>query len=1114
MMIFHKTQMCLNNDKKARKNELLSLRFCLSFLLFMMLTMSIVFTTHTSVFAEVVFSEDFENGWNDWFTDYGVWEVGECEGRNGQNCAATSLKGNYPKYTDSRLISPKFQLPEISDKEEIKLAFWQYFHYSGDDYGEVHIRVFMDNVWGGWKSIARVTSTFSATWALRHVDLSNYMGKLVQVAFYHRDNNDSYQNAGLYIDELTIQKQEKIVCNTFVEGFEKGWENWSTDHGVWQIEKSESSYSGNYCAGTIINGNYPKYTDSRLISPILQLPVINVSDEIILSFWQWFIYSGDDFGEIHVNVFENDTWSGWKNVARVTSTNSNGWTPTRVDLTKYMDKQIRLAFYHRDNNDSYQNRGWLIDDLKLILPNQCLLSVSENTFNFDSNQSTAQIKVTTTNDCQWTAKSHASWITITSEKTGTGNANISFAVAKNADSSARQGSISVSGNIITIHQDGISCSYTLSHNSFNLESSGVELSVDIKTSSACKWNVSTTNEWISIISENSGTGDGTIKFSVAQNTEESSRNGVIQIADKSISVSQKGQDCDYELSYDNKKVDEAGGQFNVNVISQDNCSWESSSDVDWISIVSGSNGSGNGNVEYTVEANTETVSRTGKLWVAGNELAIIQEGKDCKYILSESINYVETKGGNYSFDINTSAGCTWDVSSSVSWINITSGQTGTGNGLVKYMVSENSGTETRTGYINIEDLQYMVVQSCCNTGLTGIDVDMVISTTDIETSVCVSDGGTFWVALKAHDVSNLDTYQLKLNYDSKRLAFVRGLEDDESKDIINILKTNEGTTLGFSAVESDTGVIHIANSLVSSNCEKAPDGSGVLALIQFDLIEFNQNEPTNLFLSDVSFNDCHGYVQDIDHLKSGQILSCAAGAALDTDITTYFYDDTITTTAIEPSKNVLLNEKILIAVVAQGTSNLDTYEVNVSFDSNRLRFIKGYEDYIVGIHNIQNILKKYGGTTLGFTATERSPGNINMANTLVGKDKDKAPSGSGIMGVLEFEVLDKNSIEPIVIIIETATYVNSIREQEHVSNLLHAELIPNSCLEWDYNCDGIVNFLDLGLFADHWLFTCDYPEWSFKYDSNQDCKVNFLDLGEFADHWLEEKACECTCSDL
>ena len=126
-----------------------------------------------------------------------------------------------------------------------------------------------------------------------------------------------------------------------------------------------------------------------------------MSDEIVLSFWQWFVYRGDDYGEIHVNVFENDTWSGWKNVARVTSSNSNGWTPSRVDLTQYMGQQIRLAFYHRDNNDSYQNRGWLIDDLKLILPNQCLLSVSENTFTFNSNQATGQIKITTSDDCQW-----------------------------------------------------------------------------------------------------------------------------------------------------------------------------------------------------------------------------------------------------------------------------------------------------------------------------------------------------------------------------------------------------------------------------------------------------------------------------------------------------------------------------------------------------------------------------------------------------------------------------------------------------------------------------------------------------------------------------------------
>jgi len=66
----------------------------------------------------------------------------------------------------------------------------------------------------------------------------------------------------------------------------------------------------------------------------------------------------------------------------------------------------------------------------------------------------------------------------------------------------------------------------------------------------------------------------------------------------------------------------------------------------------------------------------------------------------------------------------------------------------------------------------------------------------------------------------------------------------------------------------------------------------------------------------------------------------------------------------------------------------------------------------------------------------------------------------------------------------------------------------------DFNCDGIVNYSDLGLLADHWLFTEDDPAWDASYNlsivpepSSGKEIINYLDLGIFADHWLEEIPC-------
>ena len=71
--------------------------------------------------------------------------------------------------------------------------------------------------------------------------------------------------------------------------FESGWDNWYASAGVWEVGTPTagpgSAHSGVNCTGTRLNGNYYAYQDSRLISPTLQLPVIDVDEEIQLRFF-------------------------------------------------------------------------------------------------------------------------------------------------------------------------------------------------------------------------------------------------------------------------------------------------------------------------------------------------------------------------------------------------------------------------------------------------------------------------------------------------------------------------------------------------------------------------------------------------------------------------------------------------------------------------------------------------------------------------------------------------------------------------------------------------------------------------------------------------------------
>jgi C1A family cysteine protease len=86
------------------------------------------------------------------------------------------------------------------------------------------------------------------------------------------------------------------------------------------------------------------------------------------------------------------------------------------------------------------------------------------------------------------------------------------------------------------------CSYSASPTSATYSSSGVtaaNLSVTT-TGDACAWTASAAASWITITSGSSGTGSGTIAYSVASYTGKNARSGSITVAGQSFSVKQNG----------------------------------------------------------------------------------------------------------------------------------------------------------------------------------------------------------------------------------------------------------------------------------------------------------------------------------------------------------------------------------------------------------------------------------------------------------------------------------------------------------------------------------------------------------------------------------------------
>jgi hypothetical protein len=155
-----------------------------------------------------------------------------------------------------------------------------------------------------------------------------------------------------------------------------------------------------------------------------------------------------------------------------------------------------------------------------------------------------------------------------------------------------------------------------------------------------------------------------------------------------------------------------GGTGSVNVTAPSGCAWTATSNDPWITITAGSSGTGNGTVSYFVAESRSSLPRTGTI-SAGKIFTVTQKGTGpvpiCTYgIGSYSASY-GSSGGSGSVSVTTQTGCSWDATSNASWITITAGSSGTGNGTVSYSVEANTGV-VRNGTMTIGGKTFTVNQ--------------------------------------------------------------------------------------------------------------------------------------------------------------------------------------------------------------------------------------------------------------------------------------------------------------------------------------------------------------------------------------------------------------------
>jgi len=234
--------------------------------------------------------------------------------------------------------------------------------------------------------------------------------------------------------------------------------------------------------------------------------------------------------------------------------------------------------------------------------------------------------------------------------------------------------------------------------------------LSITTSRDCEWSATAASGWIQLGDSTTGQGDATLSFTVARNTDPASRKGTITIGSQQIELIQDAAQCVITITPPSGVIGAGGGPGTHTVTaSSPQCSWTARSEVDWMSIIEGAQGSGNGQVRYQAQRNTGP-ARSGTLTIAGQAVVISQPGA-CTYTLQPASADIAESGGTGRVTVNTSAGCTWTAASTATWVAVTEAS-GTGTGAFAFSVPANAmGAPARSGSVTVADQTFRVNQA-------------------------------------------------------------------------------------------------------------------------------------------------------------------------------------------------------------------------------------------------------------------------------------------------------------------------------------------------------------------------------------------------------------------
>jgi hypothetical protein len=259
------------------------------------------------------------------------------------------------------------------------------------------------------------------------------------------------------------------------------------------------------------------------------------------------------------------------------------------------------------------------------------------------------------------------------------------------------------------------CGYAINPETQWFSSVGGANSIAMTADTGCGWVASGGPTWIHLTSGTSGTGNGTINYTVDANPNAGGRAGTITVAGRTFVISQQGTaPCSTNsISPTSASFTTTGGIGTVLVTSF--CQWTAVSNDAGV-VIDSQTDAGNGTVQYTVTPGFQ-FSKTATMTIAGQTFTVHLNGP-CSISLTTSSQEIPKSGGTGSVSFTETGACTWTAVSSAPWITLTSSTTGSGSGSVNFSVAANPGITPRAGTVTVGSQTFTIFE-------LGVQLDFV-----------------------------------------------------------------------------------------------------------------------------------------------------------------------------------------------------------------------------------------------------------------------------------------------------------------------------------------------------------------------------------------------------